>query len=109
MQLDSYTSEHFSFSMDYDLVKHCLQSRGLDFWHTRPGKQVMIEPKILPLVAVLNYFGYPTEQSCEGHSFAERKQKLLERQQKSPNQRITITREDAYTLEYEVDKSQLPP
>ncbi len=38
-----------------------------------------VEPLIEPLVLALNYRGYPTYQSCQGHSPGEWKERLKER------------------------------
>ena len=95
--------------MDYELIKTTLQNRGLDVWENPKEGFNTLDPKIIPLVAVLNFFNYHTTQSCEGHPLSAFKERVLRRQVDFPNEPVTIIYEGEHCLTYEIDKSRLPP
>ena len=62
--------------VDLKLLHKELKSRGLDLDRIVDAFGKPIEPKIKPLVIALNYKGYKTTGSCEGHTISEHKRRL---------------------------------
>lgn len=65
-------------ALDYGTLRTELLQRGLDFDRLADGRGKPIEDKIKPLLLVLNYFGYQTIASCEGHRLGEHKNRIHE-------------------------------
>jgi hypothetical protein len=53
--------------VDFEELDKILKDRGLDLDRITDPKGKPIEPKIKPLLYVLNVKGYETTASCEGH------------------------------------------
>lgn len=54
--------------IDFNKLSEELKGRGFDVDSIRDKLGKPIEEKIKPLVIALNYLGYKTSQSCQGHS-----------------------------------------
>ncbi|MBW2967238.1 hypothetical protein KY362_02005 [Candidatus Woesearchaeota archaeon] len=62
--------------LDYELLRKELRQNGLDLDRLADGRGTPIEDKIKPLLLVLNYLGYKTSASCEGHTIEEHKKRI---------------------------------
>jgi hypothetical protein len=94
--------------MDYEHIRNTLIQRGMDLWNAPEGKVLTLDPKIIPLIAVLNFFDYRTTQSCEGHPLGEWKERMNNWAARYPNEPMKIIHEDPHRITYEVDRSKSP-
>jgi len=65
--------------VDYNSLNEILKGRGLDLDLITDNLGKPIESRIKPLVTVLNYKGYETTASCEGHELEVWKNRLSKR------------------------------
>ena len=89
----------------FNRLKRKLRERGLDLDQIADNNGFPIEPRIMPLVAALNYRGYETAGSCEGHSLAEWEERLRPKIE-TGKARIWERGEDFITYEFDDEFGQ---
>lgn len=83
--------------IDFNKYDRELRARGIDIFEFKDGLGNHIEPRISCLVLALNYKGYKTTMSCEGHPIEEYYRRC-EKEVKSGKAIITDERKNQFTI-----------